>query len=512
MAQRRINRTGLKDFDILREMRFKLTTKQEPFFLSNDRFPAFVAGWGTGKTLSLILKGITLSTKYHNNLGMIFRKTETSLRASTIKDFEDYTNLRVTKMEPQVMIPGTGSKILFGHADDMKALQGMLQNVNLGWVGIEQAEEMRSASAFDMLRGRLRRILTPRPPIQQKLIRLGVLDKTVKDFREIPNTKPEKLRDKVVDALIHKLGEPYHQLMSIANTQGHNWMWRRWKKERWPEYRLFEANSFDNSDHLLKEDLDDWERLKIENPKRFARMVMNSWEDYDLEGAYYAELMSDALKAGRVDLDTLYDVQVPVYTFWDLGIRASDTTAIWFVQFIGQEIWLIDYHESFGKGMEFYSNLLSQKPYTYAAHYLPPDVVQRMQGAQIDTRLNIFQKMRREPVRVVSKHRVEERIAASRGLINRCKFSSLCERGVDAMNNYRKKKYELVSTEETPVFMSQPQHDVWSNGADAFGYMAIVKRYQPPKQDDAYNYFSDDTEWLEGDLSDEGITDLLSVG
>jgi hypothetical protein len=346
--------------------------------------------------------------------------------------------------------------------------------------------------------------------VQKKLVALGVLDRVVDDFADIPNKRPKKLRDKVVDALIHKLGEPYHQLMVIANTNGHNWIYRRWKKEKWPGYELCEANSFENDAHILTEDLNDWKRLQVENPKKYARMVMNSWEDLDIEGSYYADLMSDALKGKRMEMDTLYDKEVPVYTFWDLGVRASDTTAIWFVQFIGEQIWLVDYLEDYGKGMNYYSKELDRKPYSYAAHYLPHDAKARLQGETVVTRLKIMRKLRREPVRIVPKHRVEERIATVRGLLNRCKFNSNCEKGVESLINYSRKKYEKDSADGRPVFMSQPDHK-WSNGADAFGYMAVVKRFSPPTQDAAYLSYSDEQEWIEDDGC-EGVTDLLKVG
>lgn len=493
-------------------LRFRPEPIQLPFMRSTARFPAYVAGWGTGKTMTMIMKALILSTKYKNNQGMIFRKTETSLRDSTIRDFQDYTHLKVPKVDPKVKIPGTNSWILFGHADDMRSLQGKLQNINLGWAGIEQTEEMQTPAAFDMLRGRLRRILTPSREVQQKLVDLGALDGVVRDFRQVPNDPPAKKRDKAVHALIHQLKEPYHQLMVIANTNGHNWIYKRWKKKSWPEYELSEAHSFQNEAHLLKEDLDDWARLKLENPKKHARLVMNSWEDYDIEGAYYAELMSDALKAGRCEIETLHDPQVPVYTFWDLGVRASDTTAIWFVQFIDSEIWLIDYHEEYGKGMDHYSRVLDARKYSYAAHYLPPDAVVRLQGEHITTRLNIMRKLRREPVRLVDSHRVEERIATVRGIVNRCKFSDKCEAGVEALNNYKKKTDENKSTEDTPVFMSTPKHDVWSNGADAFGYMAVVYRYQKPSDDMAFSGSMDEDDMLDFYGSDIGETNLLRVG
>lgn len=410
------------------------------------------------------MKGIKLSYDFKDNLGLICRKTESSLRISTVKDFERYTNIRVPQ-SGEVRLPNTKSIILFRHAGNMQQFIEMLQNMNLGWFAIEQAEEMDSADVFDMLRGRIRR---------ENSSRQGII---------------------------------------IANSKGHNWIWKRWIKEgsMRPEYDVFQMTSFDNRDHIRPDVLRDWERLKLDSPKKYNRYVMNSHEDYDIEGAYYAELMSDALKENRAEITGLYDVQIPVYTFWDLGIRASDTTVIWFVQFVGQEVHLIDYIEDFGKGMEFFSKEMDRLPYTYAAHYLPPDAASGMQGMDITTRLNIMRSLRREPVRLIQRHHVEERIATVRGILNRCRFDKKCERGIDSLNNYRKKKYELVSTEERPVFMSQPQHDEWSNGADAFGYMAVVYRYQPPNDDSAFNNFTENTQWFESDNQDYGVTDLLKV-
>ncbi len=487
---------------------FTIKDFQSGFYNSNARFPAFVAAWGTGKTTMMILKAYTLSHIYNHNYGVIFRKTERSLRSSTIRDFEDYTGIPVPVSNPEVIIPQTKSIIKFAHADDMKGLTAMLQNVNLGWIGIEQAEELDTGAVFDMLRGRLRRIVTPIDPIQDQLIELGVLKERVSDFRHIPNVAPAFERNKVVDAIINRLHLPYNQMMVIANTNGHNWMWRRWKKNSWPGYQLHEAKSEDNLENIPAETMKDWKQLAVENPKRYARMVMNSWEDYDMEGAYYAELMSDLLKQGRQELDTLYDIHVPVYTFWDLGVRASDTTAIWFVQFIGHEIWLIDYLEHYGKGMKYYSDELDKKKYTYAAHYLPPDAVNRLQGEVITTRVDIMRQLRQEPIRIVARHRIEERIACVRGVLNRCKFNSKCIIGIEALNNYKAKKSVIASTEDHPVFTSAPLHDEFSNGADSFGYMAVVKKYNPPTSDSAYGY-SDDVPWLIPNDVDEGTADLL---
>ncbi|KKL27544.1 hypothetical protein LCGC14_2384070 [marine sediment metagenome] len=286
-------------------------------------------------------------------------------------------------------------------------------------------------------------------------------------------------RDIAEHALVHLLNEPLRHGMPIANAHGHNWLWYGWKYEPRAGTALFEANSFDNAKHLPRDTLIDWRNLEKDSPRKFNQFVMNSHEDYDLEGAYYASLMSDALKQERIGISNLIDTSDKIYTFWDLGIRASDTTAIWFVQFIGHGIHLVDYYENYGEGMAHYSSLLNQKGYTYGAHYLPPDVSTRMQGAEISNRLDVMRRLRNEPCIPVERHRVSERINATRDIVPKCKFDQKCRVGVEALNHYQKKRNPILSTEVKPVFFPEPLHDWASNGADAFGLIGVVYRYIP---------------------------------
>lgn len=494
---------------------------QEDFLFSTARFPAYMAAWGTGKTLMMITKGIMLSKMYHSNLGMIVRKTETSLRKSTIRDFEDYTRIKVPQTTGEVTIPGTGSKILFTHADDLRTLGDMLQNINLGWAGIEQAEEMQTAEVFDMIRGRLRRVLTPSQEIQGSLVKLGVMRKPVANFRILEglNTQYGKWRegqifllDKIIKVLTEKLEQPYHQLFPIANAGGHNWLWHRWIYEKWKGYHVTQANSFQNRKHIRQIVLDDWARLKEENPRKYNQFVMNSHADYDMEGAFYASLMSDAMKTHRVGCENLFENTAPVYTWWDLGIRASDTTVIWFVQFIEKEIWLIDYYENYGEGMKHYAELLASKGYNYAEHFLPPDANTRLQHEELDTRHQILKRLRpRDRFRLVERHLISSRIETARGVIPRCRFSDKCRKGVEGLNSYKRKKNEIMSTDLRPVFMSEALHDWASNPADGFGYMAWTYRNQAISGC-VYGYAGATPQWYEDDdAGSNGTTDLLGV-
>lgn len=424
---------------------------QNDFFVSRKRFPGFISAWGTGKTMTAIMKGILLSQVYKNNLGLIVRKKFTDLRDSTLKDFERYTGLHVPQGTKEITIPDTNSVIMFRHGEELSGLQ----NVNLGWVYMEQAEEFDTAEQFDMLRGRLRRELEPDDIFEAS----GYYAEYINQLKAVPS----------------------RQIMIGANACGHNWIWRRWIKETKEDYETFTAVSWDNEKNLPADFIQDLRRLRSDNIKKFNRYVLNSHEDYDMEGAYYASLMSDLLVAGHVDEENLWDQRSPVYTFWDLGTRASDTTVIWCVQFIKDKIHLIDYYENYGKGMLHYNEWLNKQPYNWVEHWLPPDAKQSLQGETIVKRHDILKKYRQpknEKVRLVNSHLVESRIEEARGIIPLSRFDEKCNMGVEALNHYKTQPNEHLSTEDRFAFAPKPLHNWASNGADGYGYIAWVYRNQ----------------------------------
>jgi hypothetical protein len=171
-----------------------------------------------------------LSEKVPDNLGLIIRKEFTDLHDSTMQDFERYTGLKVNA-DKDVILPNK-SKIMFRHGKELD----VLKNINLGWFMMEQAEEFESEEQFEFLRGRLRRS-----------------------------------------------NVPFHSGFIIANTFGHNWIWKLWKNNPLEEYELSEATTFDNSDNLPKSFITDLKSLEQESPHHYARYVMNSWDDLEEE-------------------------------------------------------------------------------------------------------------------------------------------------------------------------------------------------------------------------------------
>jgi len=186
------------------------------------------------------------------------------------------------------------------------------------------------------------------------------------------------------------------------------------------------------------------------------------------EGAYYADLMSRARMEGRIKV-VPYDPDMPVHTFWDLGM--DDSTVIWFAQIIPTEIRLIDYHEDSGKGLDNYVRVLQGKNYVYGEHFAPPDIRVRELSTGI-SRLDAARKLG-IAFRVVPAHGISDGIDATRSVLCKCWFDQVkCGRGIKALECYRKEWNEKLCK-----YSDSPLHDWSSHGSDAFRYMAVSSRF-----------------------------------
>ncbi len=85
---------------------------------------------------------------------------------------------------------------------------------------------------------------------------------------------------------------------------------------------------------------------------------------------------------------------------------------------------------------------------------------------------------------VLPKLSLKEGIDAVRNLLNRCWFDEMkCEKGLRALENYRKEWNESLGT-----WRDHPRHDHFSNGADAFRYVAMSRIKAKTKEDDEADY------------------------
>jgi hypothetical protein len=187
--------------------------------------------------------------------------------------------------------------------------------------------------------------------------------------------------------------------------------------------------------------------------------------DAAIIGAYYGRDMNAAEADGRIG-GVGYDRAVPVYTAWDLGI--DDSTAIWFAQFVGREIHIIDYLEASGEALDYYYRELAAKPYAYAGHYLPHDAQAKELGTG-RTRVETLQSLGLNKVTIVPAQSVEDGINAVRMMLPRCWFDKTkAKRGIDCLRNYQRE-----FDDKTKAFRMKPLHNWASHGADAFRYLAM---------------------------------------
>ena len=213
--------------------KFTLKPWQNQYVFSKARYPGLWSAWGTGKTLALIMRAMIYASQIPNNLGVIFRKQYTDLRDSTVKDFTRYTGL-VPNSNRTIILPNK-SEIMFRHIEELNNIQ----NINLGFFGIEQAEELDGDNEFMMLFGRLRREVEP---------------------------TQEFLDD----------GLPLRSGFVIGNA-GDHWGKTLWKDQQLEGYAIYEAATIDNADNLPSDFIKSLQSLEKTKPEMYRKYVLNDW-------------------------------------------------------------------------------------------------------------------------------------------------------------------------------------------------------------------------------------------
>jgi len=197
--------------------------------------------------------------------------------------------------------------------------------------------------------------------------------------------------------------------------------------------------------------------------------------DSALRGSYYGPSLTRMTNEGRIGVVPI-DRAVLTHTAWDLGI--SDATAIWFVQCVGKERRLVDYHETTGVGLDEYARILdakrTQHGWTYGFHYFPHDIAHRELSngglSRVDTLRGLGVR-----ATVVEQSHVQDGINAVRRTLDYAWIDEKrCERGLNALRNYQR-----AWNEKMKVFSDAPLHNWASHGADAL--RTFASGYRDPK-------------------------------
>ncbi len=240
-----------------------------------------------------------------------------------------------------------------------------------------------------------------------------------------------------------------------------------------PTYQRFIATKHDDAlvkkinwdDNPFFPEVLNKERLRLmqTDPEAYAH-IWGGELDTRRSGAVYAKLIDTARAESRITV-VPYDPSYEVFTAWDLGW--ADSTAIWWAQFVGRELRIIDYYENTGEGLGYYAKIVKDKPYNYmrSGHFLPHDAAAgNIRGDSATVQLNRLGIQNQ----VLESSSIEGGIEAVRQLLPMCVFDEAKTKdGIFALENYA---YEW--DDERKVFKNRPKHDWSSHASDAFRYLA----------------------------------------
>ena len=215
----------------------------------------------------------------------------------------------------------------------------------------------------------------------------------------------------------------------------------------------------------------------------------NVWEGFTrstIDGAVFAKEMQRAEQDNRI-CNVPYDAVKPVIAVFDIGW--ADSTAVWFVQFIGMETRLIRYYET---NQTTISEILAKMQtfgYVYDTLYLPHDA----QNRTISSNGRSLEEIVRASgynVRIIERTPISDSINAARTIFSSCYFDKThTTAGLDCLRHYR---YDVDP--DTKMFSKNPLHDQYSHGADAFRYIGLMIQEKKVVKRTQVNY--DISSWM----------------
>jgi hypothetical protein len=224
---------------------------------------------------------------------------------------------------------------------------------------------------------------------------------------------------------------------------------------------------------------DDMKAEHGEDSNTFKVRVLGEFPTY-LEGTFYGDRMAAMKREDHIG-DFPWEENASVYTFGDYG---DIHTAILFVQFIQSTIRVIDfYYDNDGVGVSGYAKMMDTKPYVYAprqAHWagwdLDPDTgSNRKRGGK--TVKDSFAELGYD-MHTVEKSAFNDGIEDVRGIFSKLRINKRnCRDLITALQKYRKKKNEQLSTDDKPAYHREPVRDWTCHVADAARHLARAYRW-----------------------------------
>jgi phage terminase large subunit len=250
---------------------------------------------------------------------------------------------------------------------------------------------------------------------------------------------------------------------------------KRYRLPKDPLCKIAEVNYTDNPWFPNKLD-----RVRIKDLEERPDTYANIWEGQFAtiaEGAYYARLIADARKAGRIGRvppDPLQTYRV----FVDIGGTGgkADAFSMWVAQFLGKEIRVLDYYEAQGQQLSDHLGWLHSRGYTpeKSKIWLPHDGASHDKVYRVSYESSFKQAgYKTSVVPNQGAGAVAKRIEETRRRLPACWFNEdTTKSGIEALSWYHEKR-----DKERGIGLGA-NHDWSSHGADAFGLMCVT--YKEP--------------------------------
>ncbi len=401
--------------------------------LEPSRYKGAYGGRGSGKSYFFAELLVEECVRNLGTRAVCVRETQKSLKESSKETVE--TKIQALNvghlfevMYDRIKTPGGGLIIFQGMQDHTAESIKSLEGCRIAWVEEAQTLSDRSLSLL-------------RPTIRAENSELW--------FSWNPTRKSD-----AVDKFLRQM--PVEGAVVVkANWRDNPWFTDVLEKERSLELKLF--------------------------PERYPHTFEGEYAQA-FEGAYFARSLTEAKQQGRI-CRTSADPLLSLRAYFDLGGSGAtaDAMAIWVVQFVQQEVRVLDYIEGVGQVLGYYTQILRERSYQKAKCFLPHDGVNS--NAITGKRYEDHLRDADFDVTVIpnqGRGAAMMRIEAIRRIFPKCWFNEgTTDAGRMALGFYHERRDYARN-----VGLG-PEHDWSSHAADAFGLMAIG--YEEPTRTSAFH-------------------------